>query len=87
MPRYVSEHALACMTRQEAVALLQRMAAAEGAVRLRRTLWNFQQGRMVAELEAPSLEEARSWLEAQGLSCNWLMRIEYESTDGELQPA
>jgi hypothetical protein len=87
MPRYLSEHALACMTRQAATALLQRMAAEQGTVRLRRALWNFQEGRMVAELEASSLEEARRWLEGQGLSYRWLMRVEYESADGDLHPA
>lgn len=83
MPRFLSHHTLACMTRQGAEALVQSLAAARGSVVLRRTAWNFVDGRMIAELEAPDRESAARWLDEKGMSPQWLMRIEYESQDGE----
>lgn len=85
MPRYLSLHTLACMTRQGADALVQTLSADHGAVTLRRTIWNFVEGRMLAELEAPDRETAERWLEQKGMRPQWLMRIEYESNGGELQ--
>ena len=85
MPRYLSLHSLACMTRQGAEALLKSLAADPGAVLLRHTAWNFVEGRMLAELEAPDRETAEHWLEQKGMRPQWLMRIEYESNGGELK--
>lgn len=85
MPRYLSLHTLACMTRQGADALVQTLAADHGNVTLRRTLWNFVEGKMLAELEAPDRETAERWLEQKGMRPQWLMRIEYESDSGALQ--
>ncbi len=85
MPRYLSLHTLACMTRQGAEALLKALAADPGAVVLRRTSWNFLEGRMLAEFEAPDRETAERWLAQKGMRPQWLMRIEYESNDGDLK--
>jgi hypothetical protein len=85
MPRYLSLHTLACMTRQGAEALVKTLAADSSAVTLRRTTWNFVEGRMLAELEAPDQETAHRWLERKGMSPQWLMRIEYESTGVDLK--
>lgn len=85
MPRYLSLHTLACMTRQGAEALVKNLAAEPGPVTLRRTSWNFVAGRMLAELEAGDQLAAEQWLEAKKMRPQWLMRIEYESTDGDLR--
>ncbi|MDE3137151.1 MAG: hypothetical protein KGL59_11300 [Acidobacteriota bacterium] len=85
MPRYLSLHTLACMTRQAAEALVKSLATDSEAVTLRRTTWNFVEGRMLAELEAPDRETAERWLERKGMRPQWLMRIEYESTGAELK--
>lgn len=87
MPRYLSEHALACMTRQAAAGLLERLAAASDSVKFRRSYWNFQEGRMVAEFEAPHREAVQQWLEQLGLPYRWLMQVEYESEGVQLIPA
>jgi hypothetical protein len=83
MPRYLSLHPLACMTRQGAEALVKSLAADPGAVSLHRTAWNFLEGKMLAEFEAPDRETAERWLEQKGMRPQWLMRIEYESSYGE----
>jgi hypothetical protein len=85
MSRYLSLHTLACMTRQGAEALVKALAANPGNVVLRRTTWNFVEGRMLAEIEAPDRETAERWLEQNGMRPQWLMRIEYESTGGDLK--
>ncbi|HVB99410.1 MAG TPA: hypothetical protein VNJ12_08810 [Candidatus Dormibacteraeota bacterium] len=85
MPRYLSLHILACMTRQGAEALVRDLSAAAGPVALRRTSWNFLEGKMVAEIEAADAETAAAWLEQNSMQPQWLMRIEYESTGGELK--
>ena len=85
MPRYLSLHTLACMTRQGAQALVKELSSAPGPVALKRTAWSFVEGKMVAEIEAPDAEAAAAWLERNSMRPQWLMRIEYESTDGELK--
>ena len=87
MPRYLSLHTLACMTRQGAEALVKSLAADGDAVALRHTTWNFVEGRMIAEIEAPDREAAERWLGQKGMRPQWIMRIEYESTGGELNAA
>jgi hypothetical protein len=85
MPRYLSLHTLACMTRQGAEGLVRDLSAASGPVTLRRTAWSFVEGKMVAEIEAPDSDAAKAWLERHSMRPQWLMRIEYESGDGELK--
>jgi len=85
MSRYLSLHTLACMTRQGAEALVKSLAADSGAVTLRHTTWNFVEGRMLAELEAPDRETAERWLDQKGMRPQWLMRIEYESSGGDFK--
>jgi hypothetical protein len=87
MARYLSLHVLACMTRQGAEALVRKLSQASGPVTLRRTAWNFLEGKMLAEIEAADSEAAMRWLEQHAMRPQWLMRIEYESAGGELKPA
>jgi len=86
MPRYISQHTLACMTRQ-GVAELSKRLHRQGAVSARRVLVNMQEGKMLVEFEAPGREELEKWLEGEKFHYQWLLRVELESSsDGSLQP-
>lgn len=84
MARYISQHTLACLTRQGAVELAQRLL--EGAdIKARRVLLNMHEGKMLVEFDAPGREELEKWLGMQKLHFDWLLRVEYESMGGSLQ--
>ena len=85
MPRYISQHTLACLTRQGAAELVRRVHAAT-SVAARRVLVNMQEGKMLIEFEAPAREELEKWLATEKFHFDWLLRIELESADGELRP-
>ena len=86
MPRYISQHTLACLTRQGAAELIRRVHAAS-PVTARRVLLNMQEGKMLAEFDAPGREELEKWLAAGKFHFDWLLRIELEAaSDGSLQP-
>lgn len=85
MARYVSQHTLACLTRQGANELARRLQAGE-VVKGRRVLVNMQEGKMLVEFEAPNREELEKYLAAQKTHFDWLLRIELESIAGGLQP-
>jgi hypothetical protein len=85
MPRYISQHTLACLTRQGAEELARRFLSAK-PVTARRVLVNMQEGKMVVEFEAPSREELERWLAAEKFHFDWLLRLEFEFSDGSLRP-
>jgi hypothetical protein len=85
MPRYLSQHTLACLTRQGAAELVRRVHAAT-EVRATRVLLNMQEGKMLIEFEASDRAELEKWLAAQKFHFDWLLRIEFESVDGHLEP-
>ena len=86
MPRYLSQHTLACLTRQGAEELSKRMHRA-GDVSARRVLVNMHEGKMLVEFEAPSREELEKWFATEKYHFDWLLRIELESAaGGSLQP-
>jgi hypothetical protein len=41
---------------------------------------------MVVEFEAPSREELEKWLATEKFHFDWLLRLEFELTDGALRP-
>jgi hypothetical protein len=84
MQRYISQHTLACLTRQGAAELVRRVHAAT-SVTARRVLVNMQEGKMLIEFEAPAREELEKWLATEKFHFDWLLRIELESVDGELR--
>ena len=86
MPRYLSQHTLACLTRQGAEALAQRMQAGD-AVRAERVLVNMLEGKMIAECRAESRESLEAWFKAEHLHFDWMVRIEWELRDGKLELA
>jgi hypothetical protein len=84
MALYISQHTLACLTRQGAEELTRRLQGAK-TVRARRVLVNMQEGKMLVEFEAASREELEKWLKSEKFHFDWLLRIELESTDGALR--
>jgi hypothetical protein len=85
MPRYLSLHTLACLTRQGAEELTTKLHRAT-PVKTRRVLVSLYDGKMLVEYEAPSREALEQWLVAEGFHCDWVIRAELESTGGVLQP-
>jgi hypothetical protein len=85
MARYVTMHTLACLTRQGAEALAQKLAAAT-AVKARSVRFNLVEGKMLVEFEAADREALERWLQAEGFHYDWLLRLELEFAEGELQP-
>jgi len=81
MPRYISQHTLACLTRQGAEELSKKLHR-EGAVIARRVLVNMHEGKMLVEFEAPGREDLENWLAAEKYHFDWLLRIELESAVG-----
>jgi hypothetical protein len=85
MPRYMSQHTLACLTRQGAEELTHRLLGARH-VATRRVLVNMQEGKMLAEFDAPTREGLENWLASEKFHFDWLLRIEFETADGSLNP-
>src|SRR5215472_10665814 len=86
MPRYLTQHTLACLTRQGAEALAQRMRAG-GTARADRVLVNMLEGKMFVEFRAESREALELWLKSEGMHFDSLMRIEWEMRGDTLEPA
>lgn len=88
MPRYLTQHTLACLTRQGAENLAQRMQNG-GPARAERVLVNMLEGKMFVEFRADSREVLESWLKTEGMHFDWLVRIEWETRaqDGKLHVA
>ena len=86
MPRYLSQHTLACLTRQGAAELVRQVHEAT-EIKATRVLLNMQEGKMLIEFEAPDRDEIEKWFAARKFHFDWLLRIEFESVDGELHPA
>ena len=85
MPRYLSQHTLACLTRQGAAELVRQIRMST-EITVKRVLLNMQEGKMLIELEAPNRDEIEKWFMTQKFHFDWLLRIEFESVDGELHP-
>jgi len=87
MPRYLSQHTLACLTRQGAETLVERMRSG-GTARAERVLVNMLEGKMFVEFHAASREMLEAWLKAENMHYDWIVRIEWETRgDGKLQTA
>lgn len=86
MARYVSQHTLACLTRQGAEQLSQKLHGGQG-VAARRVLINMQEGKMLVEFDAPDRETLEKWLAQERFHFDWLLRVEWESNaEGKLLP-
>ena len=86
MARYISQHTLACLTRQGAEQLSQKVHGGQG-VAARRVLVNMLEGKMLVEFDAPNREALEQWLAKEKFHFDWLLRVELESgSDGKLRP-
>ncbi len=85
MPRYLSLHTLACLTRQGAEELTVKLYRAS-PVATHRVLVSLYDGKMLVEYEAPSREALEQWLVTEGFHSDWVIRAELESIGGDLQP-
>ena len=85
MPRYLSQHTLACLTRQGAEELARRVHAAKEVTALR-VLVNMQEGKMLLEFDAAGREQLEKWFAAEKFHFDWLLLIEFETSDGALKP-
>jgi hypothetical protein len=83
MPRYLSLHTLACLTRQGAEQLTARLAGST-EVTAHRVQVNLVQGKMLVEFQARDRETLEAWLTNQSFHYDWLMRVELEMHDGKL---
>ena len=81
MPRYLSQHTLACLTRQGAEELTRRLLGATDMT-VSRVLVNMQEGKMLAEFTASTREELEKWLAREKFHFDWLLRIEFETAPG-----
>ena len=86
MPRYLTQHTLACLTRQGAEVLAQRMQAG-GTARAERVLVNMLEGKMFVEFRAEGREALEAWLRTEGMHFDFLVRIEWEMQGDKLHPA
>jgi len=86
MPRYLTQHTLACLTRQGAEALAQRMQAG-GLAHAERVLVNMLEGKMFVEFRADSRENLEAWLKTEGMHFDFLVRIEWEMHGDKLRIA
>jgi hypothetical protein len=81
MPRYISQHTLACLTRQGAEELSKKMHGT-AQVTARRVLVNMQEGKMLVEFDASGREELEKWFAMEKFHFDWLLRVEFESAAG-----
>ena len=86
MPKYVTLHTLACLTRQGAEELAERLAAAS-EVKARRVQVNLVEGKMLVEFEAAGRETLEAWLKKNGFHSDWVLRIDFEAEGGPLVTA
>jgi len=88
MARYLTQHTLACLTRQGAENLAQKMQGG-GAARAEGVMVNMLEGKMFVEFRADSREVLEGWLKTEGMHFDWLVRLEWETRgqDGKLYAA
>ena len=79
MPRYLTSHNMACMTRQGAKELAERLRAAQ-EVEFLRLLANMTEGQLIGEFVAASREVIEAWFKQSGIHYEWLRRIDFEAT-------
>ena len=79
MPRYLTSHNMACMTRQGARELAERLRAST-EVEFLRLLSNMTEGQLLAEFNASSRDVLQRWMERSAIHYEWMWRIDFEAT-------
>ncbi len=82
MPRYVSLHALSCLPKPAFASLCARIFSGSPAVI--RIIAGQVGEKMLVEFDAPDAPSAEAWLRANKLPPLWVLRLDYESTDGRV---
>jgi hypothetical protein len=81
--RYLSLHALGCLPKPAFAALCRSLFASGGAA-TRRILAGQVAEQLLVEFDAPDAGSAAAWLRERRLTPLWVMRVDYESSDGAL---
>ncbi len=79
MPRYLTAHSMACMTRQGAQQLAASLAGAP-ELRSLRFLVDRTEGRLFGEFDAPGREQLPAWFQVRKIHCDWVARVDLEAT-------
>jgi len=77
MPRYLSQHTIACLTRQALQALIAELKR-DDAVKCIRFVSDSLEGKLLCEFEAPDKETVGTYLNAHNMHPQWIMRVENE---------
>ncbi len=77
MPRYISQHAIACLTRQALRALIVELKRDE-TVKTIRCVSDSLEGKLLCEFEAPDKKTVVAFLASHNMRPQWVIRVEYE---------
>jgi hypothetical protein len=77
VPRYTSQHAIACLTRQGLQALIADLKR-DQRVKCVRFVSDSLEGKLPCEFEAPDKATVAAFLAAHRMEPQWLMRVEQE---------
>ncbi len=77
MPRYISQHTIACLTRQALQAVIAELKRDE-TVRTIRCVSDSLEGKLLCEFEAPDKETVIAFLTTHNMHPQWVMRVEQE---------
>lgn len=84
MALYFSAHTIACLTKQALRELMKDIMASKD-VSVRRCVASQLGGRMVTEIEAPDQPTLEAWFEKHRINCEWIMRIDLDGANGNVQ--
>ena len=77
MPHYISQHTIACLTRQALEAIIAELKRDE-TVKTIRCVSDSLEGKLLCEFEAPDKEVVVAFLARHNMRPQWVMRVEYE---------
>jgi hypothetical protein len=77
VPRYISQHTIACLTRQALQALITELKRDE-TVKTVRCVSDSLEGKLLCEFEASDKETVLALLAVHNMRPQWVMRVEHE---------
>ena len=77
MPRYISQHTIACLTRQALEKLIEELRGDE-TIKCVRFVSDSLEGKLVCEFEASDKEAVLAYLNTHNMRPQWVMRVEHE---------
>jgi len=77
MPRYLSQHTIACLTRQVLQSLVTELKR-DQTIKTIRCVSDSLEGKLVCEFEAPDKESVLAFLNRHNMRPQWVMRVENE---------